>query len=243
MIEIEFILQILQALTENVIPVMWDDAKPSSHPIVVKNVTSAAEITSLFDSITYSKGASILRMLELIVGSSKFQESLQNYLTANKFSVGDPNTFYNGLFTDTSGEDFMRNWLEEQNFPLLKVNLSVENDQTQLIFTQSRFIISDVLNTSSLNETYRWKIFTDCVLGNELDSDTIVISLRLETEEETRNITGSYSWIKCNRDFQGFFVTDYIFPTDAWSDFSDMLETDPTVNNQILDKFQFSICF
>jgi len=39
---------------------MWDDAKPSSHPIVVENITSVSVITSLFDSITYSKGASIL---------------------------------------------------------------------------------------------------------------------------------------------------------------------------------------
>jgi glutamyl aminopeptidase len=144
---------------------MWDDAKPSSHPIVVKNVTSPAEITSLFDSITYSKGASILRMLERIVGTSKFQRSLQDYLTINKFNVGDPNTFYNELFNDTSGESFMRNWLEEQNFPLLKVNLSVENDETNVIFTQSRFIISNVLNISGLNENYRWKIFTQCILG------------------------------------------------------------------------------
>ena len=213
----------LQALTEAVIPVMWDDAKPSSHPIVVKNVTSAAEITSLFDSITYSKGASILRMLELRVKSPKFQENLQKYLTANKFSVGDPNTFYNDLFNDTSGEDFMRNWLEEQNFPLLKVNLSIEDNGTQIIFTQSRFIISDVLNTSSLNETYLWKIFTNCELGNEQDPDRFPIELRLETEEKTENISGSYSWIKCNRNFQGFFVTDYTFPTDSWSDFSDIL--------------------
>jgi aminopeptidase N len=148
---------------------MWDDAKPSSHPIVVKNVTSAAAITSLFDSITYSKGASILRMLEKIVGSETFQKSLQDYLTANRFSVGDPNTFYNRLFNDTRGEAFMKNWLEEQNFPLLKVNLSVENNETKLVFTQSRFIISDVLNTSGLNENYRWKIYIQCVLGKSKD--------------------------------------------------------------------------
>ena len=47
-------------------------------------------ITSLFDSITYSKGASILRMLERIVGSEQFRTSLQDYLTSNRFDVGDP---------------------------------------------------------------------------------------------------------------------------------------------------------
>jgi len=152
-------------LTEDVIPVMWDDAKPSSHPIVVQNVTSAAEITSLFDSITYSKGASILRMLEKIVQSDIFRESLQEYLKVNAFNVGDPNTFYNGLFVNRSGEEFMKNWLEEQNYPLLHVNLTNENNTTKLIFTQSRFIISNALNSSGLNQNYRWKINITCVLG------------------------------------------------------------------------------
>ena len=134
---------------------MWDDAKPSSHPIVVDNVTTAAAMTSLFDPITYSKGASILRMLERIVGSEQFRTSLQDYLTSNRFDVGDPNTFYNGLFANSSisGEDFMKSWLEEQNYPLLKVDLSVENNDTKLIFTQSRFIISNALNISHLHRS------------------------------------------------------------------------------------------
>jgi len=152
-------------LTEAVIPVMWDDAKPSSHPIVVENVTSAAEITSLFDSITYSKGASVLRMLEKIVGPNRFREGLRDYLRVNRFDVGDPSIFYNELFTNTSGEEFMKNWLLEQNFPLLNVNLTIENDETKLVFTQSRFIISDALNSSELNPNYRWKINIQCVLG------------------------------------------------------------------------------
>jgi aminopeptidase N len=144
---------------------MWDDAKPSSHPIVVQNVTSAAEITSLFDSITYSKGASILRMLEKIVESNIFRENLQNYLKTNAFNVGNPSTFYNGLFVNRSGEEFMKNWLEEKNYPLLNVNLTIENNITQIIFTQSRFIISNILNSSELNQTYQWKINIQCVLG------------------------------------------------------------------------------
>lgn len=38
----------------DVLPVMVDDALVSSHPIIV-NVSTPAEITSVFDSISYSK--------------------------------------------------------------------------------------------------------------------------------------------------------------------------------------------
>ena len=231
---------------------MWDDAKPSSHPIVVKNVTDAAEIISLFDSITYSKGSSILRMLEKTVGAGRFQKALQEYLIINAASVGDPVSFYNELFATTSGEEFMKNWLEEQNYPLLHVNLTVVNNETTVLFTQSRFIISDVLNVSLLNKDYRWKINVRCVLGKNTHrrlrrsvrlssggdvpfNDTVnmggdTIELMLEAEQETRVLMNkSYSWIKCNRDSEGFYVTDYTFETNAWLHFSSVLEEKPTV--------------
>jgi len=147
---------------------MWDDAKPSSHPIVVQNVTSPADITSLFDSITYSKGASILRMLEKIVGSDTFRDGLRDYLTLNAFDVGNPSVFYNKLFTNISGEEFMKNWLEELNYPILNVYLKVDHNGTYLKFNQSRFIISNVFDLSNLTSDYRWKISIQCILGRKI---------------------------------------------------------------------------
>lgn len=41
-------------IISDVLPVMIDDALLSSHPIIV-NVSTPAEITSVFDSISYSK--------------------------------------------------------------------------------------------------------------------------------------------------------------------------------------------
>ncbi len=224
----------MQALTEEVIPVMWDDAKPSSHAIVVQNVNSAAEITSLFDSITYSKGASILRMLEKIVGSDTFRDGLRDYLTLNAFDVGDPSDFYNKLFTNISGEEFMKNWLEELNYPILNVYLKVETNGTSITFNQSRFIISNALDSSNLTTDYRWKINIQCVLGenhsnSNIDSDTI--DFILDTEQETQFLPGKfYTWIKCNRDFQGFYVTQYSSESSSWQHFSSVLEAQPIVN-------------
>lgn len=41
-------------IANDVLPVMVDDALVSSHPIIV-NVSNPAEITSVFDTISYSK--------------------------------------------------------------------------------------------------------------------------------------------------------------------------------------------
>lgn len=46
--------QLDQVLLEDVLPVQEDDSLMSSHPIVV-SVETPAEITSVFDGISYSK--------------------------------------------------------------------------------------------------------------------------------------------------------------------------------------------
>lgn len=58
--------------------VMNLDSTLAAHPIV-QTVESPDQITELFDSITYSKGASIIRMFEEYVGSEKFRQSVSQY--------------------------------------------------------------------------------------------------------------------------------------------------------------------
>lgn len=49
------------------------DALRSSHPIDV-DVKSPAEITQIFDAISYCKGASVIRMLNAFLGTETFKE-------------------------------------------------------------------------------------------------------------------------------------------------------------------------
>jgi aminopeptidase N len=60
------------------VPVMYDDAFESSHPVVAE-VNTPAEINSVFDSITYDKGSSLIRMLEATVGEENFRVGLNVY--------------------------------------------------------------------------------------------------------------------------------------------------------------------
>lgn len=64
--------------------VMNRDATLATHPIV-QVVESPDQITELFDSITYSKGASIIRMLANYIGEDKFATGVTNYLNKYKY--------------------------------------------------------------------------------------------------------------------------------------------------------------
>jgi len=53
-------------LINDVFPVMVDDALLSSHPIIV-DVSSPAEITSVFDAISYNKVNSVMPYLVMLL--------------------------------------------------------------------------------------------------------------------------------------------------------------------------------
>ena len=59
----------------DIVPVMYDDAFPSSHPVEA-NVVTPDQINNLFDSITYAKGQGVLRMLESVVTEEGFRLGL-----------------------------------------------------------------------------------------------------------------------------------------------------------------------
>ena len=64
-----------QFLTSYQIPVMYDDGFQSSYAVSA-DVNTPAEINSAFGTITYSKGAALLRMLESTVGKQNFIDGL-----------------------------------------------------------------------------------------------------------------------------------------------------------------------
>lgn len=79
---IEF--QLTDFLTDTLHGVLNLDATLAGHPIV-QVAETPDQITELFDSITYSKGASVIRMLANFVGEETFAKAVTNYLNKHKY--------------------------------------------------------------------------------------------------------------------------------------------------------------
>ena len=69
-----------QFVVHDLNPGLGLDGLEHSHPIE-QTVHNPAEISQLFDAISYSKGASILRMLEQFLGQEEFRKGLHRYLS------------------------------------------------------------------------------------------------------------------------------------------------------------------
>ena len=68
-----------QFLTMDLHRVMALDSTVNSHPIV-QEVAHPDQITEIFDTISYAKGASVLRMLEQFMGEELFRKGVHVFL-------------------------------------------------------------------------------------------------------------------------------------------------------------------
>lgn len=76
--EQQFVVRILHA-------VFHKDSLTTTHPLTY-DVYTPADIESMFDKISYHKGACVIRMIEHLIGTANFQTALRTYLKA-KYDV------------------------------------------------------------------------------------------------------------------------------------------------------------
>ncbi|KAH8986246.1 leucyl aminopeptidase [Lactarius hatsudake] len=113
------------------------DAKLSSHPIEVA-VPDAGQIGQIFDSLSYSKAASVLRMLSKFVGEEKFLKGVSLYLKKHLYSNTVSRNLWEGI-GEATGLDvprIMDNWVSKMGFPVL----TVMETPTGIKVRQDRFL-------------------------------------------------------------------------------------------------------
>ncbi len=99
------------------------DALDNTHAIEAP-INHLDEIRSIFDAISYNKGASAIHMLHGYLGADDFRDGLRHYLREHAYK----NTVTNDLWTaleKSSGKpvkEFMHAWTSLPGFPLLKVD-------------------------------------------------------------------------------------------------------------------------
>eukprot|EP00475_Leptophrys_vorax_P015557 TRINITY_DN2186_c0_g1_i6.p1 TRINITY_DN2186_c0_g1~~TRINITY_DN2186_c0_g1_i6.p1 ORF type:complete len:903 (+),score=295.28 TRINITY_DN2186_c0_g1_i6:2328-5036(+) len=115
------------------------DSLKTSHPIEVE-VKNSKDVDSIFDTISYAKGASVIRMLSNYIGGDNFQIAVRNYL--KKFSYQNALTadlweaFENQVHMNIV--DLMFSWTKVVGYPVISVNFDPANKS--LTLTQSRFL-------------------------------------------------------------------------------------------------------
>ncbi|KAK3554440.1 hypothetical protein QTP70_023025 [Hemibagrus guttatus] len=213
-------------LIDDVFPVLVDDALLTSHPIIV-DVSTPSEITSVFDAISYSKGASILRMLEDWIGRNNFRDGCRKYLKSFTFQNAKTSDFWNAQ-AEVSGMSVavvMDTWTKQMGYPVL----SLTNTDTEAKLTQKRFLLDPNADPTQPSSPlgYKWSI---PVQWNSLKTDKN--GTKLFAKEQAEVVIENYSpatdgLIKVNSDHMGFYRINH--PDNIWAAISQQLLTDHLV--------------
>ena len=132
-------------------PAMKLDSLDNTHPIEVP-VKHPDEIRTIFDGISYGKGASVIHQLHAHIGAKNFKKGLHLYLTRHAYKNTDTKDLWQAL-TEASGinvGEFMHNWTAQPGYPLVTVKSSANGTH----ISQERFYIDPSAN----KDTTLWHI-------------------------------------------------------------------------------------
>ncbi|KAI6109871.1 hypothetical protein F5141DRAFT_1117209 [Pisolithus sp. B1] len=124
-------------ISENLNDALELDAKLSSHPIEV-HCPDANQINQIFDSLSYAKAASVLRMLSNHVGQERFLKGVSTYLKDHLYANTVTGDLWEGIrkSTDIKVSELMDNWITKTGFPILSVTESKDGIRVR----QDRFL-------------------------------------------------------------------------------------------------------
>uniref|UniRef100_A0A8C8C7Q2 Aminopeptidase n=1 Tax=Oncorhynchus tshawytscha TaxID=74940 RepID=A0A8C8C7Q2_ONCTS len=202
------------------------DSLNSSHPVSVSSqVTTPEQVSEMFDSVTYEKGASLLLMLKTTLPDGQFRKGLIKYLDKYRGSNTVTEDLWNSLTQvgvvclrhsismlpqQESVSDMMRTWTLQNGFPLV----TVSRKGGHVTLTQEHFLLSadNATHTSNL-----WHI---PVTYHDHVSKCIIMCFQLAT----LNVSDSVKWLKFNYMNTGFYIVHY--GDEGWATLIDALKTD-----------------
>ncbi|KAG5311631.1 AMPN Aminopeptidase, partial [Acromyrmex insinuator] len=128
-------------------PALMADSLESSLPMT-RDVFSTSQIEEMADTITYFKGASILRMMSHVFGNEIFEEALRSYIKNNKEKgLGHPDTLWKAIKSsfNIDVKTIMDSWTTKAGYPVVTIAI---NDNGILNITQERFLLRNLNETS-----------------------------------------------------------------------------------------------
>jgi tricorn protease interacting factor F2/3 len=238
------------------------DSLPTSHPVHVE-VTDPERIGEFFDEISYSKGASVLRMIEAYVGPENFRRGVSQYLREHQWANAEARDLWGALSQSSREpvERVMTEWLGRPGFPVVRARV----EDGSVLLEQSRFSLLGSMPDAPwpIPLTYS----ADGQVGRRLFSEAKTV---LPERGVRRLLVGPGRTGFYRVRYEGRLWTELLEsysdlpPTDRWgmlndalpfflageielSEYLDLLgraehDSAPLVVNEVYDSFEFASC-
>ena len=184
------------------------DGLKNSHPIE-QEVKDPAEVSQLFDAISYSKGASVIRMLEQFLTPATFRQGLYQYLSSHKYQNARTIDLWNAL-EDASGHpvtSIMGTWTNQMGYPVLQVDAHRRADHLDLTLSQQRFVYDSILGEEE-PEPMVWQVPVR-VTHQDAAQPLATVMNESQTRLQVAGEAASQQWFKVNPLQTGFYRVNY----------------------------------
>lgn len=176
------------------------DSLRSSHPVEVP-VKRADEVDQIFDSISYAKGSSVLRMISKYLGEDVFIEGVRKYVKKHAYGNTETTDLWDAL-SSASGKpvsDVMGVWTKKVGFPVLTVK--EDSSKNTITVTQNRFLRTGDVKPEEDETIYPVNVGLKTPNGVQRDI--------LLTERSSNYQLDSLDFYKLNADHDGLYRTSY----------------------------------
>ena len=195
---------------ENFIYYIYDkalifDELITTHPIVRK-VESVSLIDSIFDTISYCKGSSVIKMLMHYIGLDNFKKSISIYLKKYKYKNTSTSMLWECFdeITNLKISELMNEWVNFSGHPLLSVDI-ITKDNNYYFKLNQRSLLTDDETIWKLPVFIKSKNFEICRLVKTRDYEISFEELALNYDE----IVKGENFVVFNNDLKGFYRVQY----------------------------------
>lgn len=180
------------------------DGMVSTHPIDVP-VHDPNDIGQIFDAISYSKGASVIRQLASYIGDTAFRDGLRYYLKKHSYKNTQTVHLWEAFEKQSSKSGkknitkMMDAWTKKPGYPLVSAQMTIDQEGDVLSLTQKRFFQGE---KSPVDKTL-WPVPLSFV-SDVGDTEAYLFDTK---KMELRN--PNTTWCKLNTSETGFFRVAY----------------------------------
>ncbi|XP_050303200.1 aminopeptidase N-like [Anthonomus grandis grandis] len=216
------------------------DSLKSSHPVSVP-IGDPKEIDEIFDTISYKKGSSILRMMSLFLGEDTLRTGVSNYLREHRYHNAEQDDLWSSLTEaahknqvlpeNLTVKQIMDTWTLQTGFPVIHVKRNYDDGSAEI--SQERFL-RDTIKLKDIPNPCWWVPLTySTKSAQNFNVTTPKYWLSCTTKSKViDNIADKHDWVIFNNKMSGIYKVNY--DEDNWHMLGGALKEDfkqiPTIN-------------
>uniref|UniRef100_A0A182F8D8 Aminopeptidase n=1 Tax=Anopheles albimanus TaxID=7167 RepID=A0A182F8D8_ANOAL len=234
-----------QFIVTNVHSALGQDCHSNNRPMSY-DATRPSLLNNLFDYVVYAKSASVIRMIQNVVGFDTFKPALNDYLRSRSYLTTNPRYLYESIEKfrtvdlPASVEKIFESWANAPGYPL--VTVTIDWNQRTLKASQKRFWMPNDHDTPPKNELFYVPVnygFNGMSI-EERDKTTPSFWLTPDQPEVSVNIDADVDVIFLNKQQTGYYRVNY--DKESWNQLIKTLNDDkfdehiPVINRaQLVD--------